>query len=565
MNPQQPESVLMRTYQAWLARLDGNIPSSLQDAVAALLQAVEAGHVCIRLPLDSAVAWQGLTWVGRPGSYAPFIFDDSGRFYLSRYWRHEECVATLLRERAQQTVVPADSALLRRELAALFAEDPEDRQRQAALLAQFKPLTLVSGGPGTGKTTTVVKLLALLLALAPPAKPPRILLAAPTGKAAQRLVESIRASKQKLGLAPERAAAIPEEAQTLHRLLGAQGDSGRFRHSRENPLACDLLLVDEASMVDLALMHALLDALPASARLILLGDKDQLASVEAGGVFGDLCSAPGNSVALQLLLQPFSVNLAPAATATAAAATAAAATAMGDCRVELTRSYRFAADSGIGMLARAARDGEAQAFLDVFTTAGDVARCNGDSLRDTVLQGYAGYRAVARQGDPVAAFAAFLKFRVLCAHRQGPAGVEGLNALLEPGGGCYAGRPVIVRANDYALRLFNGDIGLCLPTDNGLRVFFEAAPGQYRALAPGRLPAHESAWAMTVHQAQGSEFEEVLLVLPDVVTPVLNRPLVYTAVTRAKARFTLRGSDAVLRAALETLPRRESGLVEKLA
>lgn len=555
MNPQQPDSLLMRTYQSWLARLAADLPTSLHEAAAALFQAVEAGHVCIRVPLDAAAAWQGHAWVGRPGSYAPFILEDSGRFYLARYWHHEEGVARLLRERAQQTLAPERGDLLRQELSLLFPDDADDRQRQAALLAQFKPLTLVSGGPGTGKTTTVVKMLALLLA-APRAKPLRILLAAPTGKAAQRLTESIRATRQKLGLAPERAAAIPEEAQTLHRLLGAQGDSGRFRHDRDNPLRCDLLLVDEASMVDLALMHALLDALPPRARLILLGDKDQLASVEAGSVFGDLCAAPGCSLALQALLQPFNVKM----------AVAADASVLGDCRVELTRSYRFAADSGVGALARAAREGDAGAFLGAFAGRADLARCAGEELREQVLQGFAGYRAAARQGDPAAAFAAFLKFRVLCAHRQGRAGVEGLNAMLEPNGaGWYPGRPVIVRANDYALRLFNGDIGLCLPTPDGLRIFFEAAPGQYRALAPGRLPAHESAWAMTVHQAQGSEFDAVLLVLPDKVTPVLNRPLVYTAVTRAKARFALCGGDAVLKAALETLPRRESGLVEKLA
>lgn len=548
------DSVLMRIYRQWLARVAGELPVSLQEAVAALFQAVEAGHVCIRVPLEETSTWQGHAWVGRPGSYAPFILEDSGRFYLSRYWHHEEGVASLLQERLRQTLTPAHLPQLRSALAALFADDPEDRQRQAALLAQFKPLTLVSGGPGTGKTTTVVKLLALLLAQ-PQAKPLRILLAAPTGKAAQRLVESIRASKQKLGLTPGQAALIPEEAQTLHRLLGAQGDTGRFRHCRDNPLRCDLLLVDEASMVDLALMHALLDALPATARLILLGDRDQLASVEAGSVFGDLCSREGSSAALQQLLAPFNVKLSVAATASPLA----------DCRVELIRSYRFSADGGIGALARAAREGDGKNFLKTLEAGGELSRCAAEKLRERVLQGYAAYRDVARHGEPAAAFEAFLKFRVLCAHRQGPAGVEGLNAMLEPaGGGWYAGRPVIVRANDYALRLFNGDIGLCLPTPEGLRVFFETAPRQYRALAPGRLPAHESAWAMTVHQAQGSEFDEVLLVLPETVTPVLNRPLIYTAVTRAKARFTLCGTDAVLMAALATLPARESGLVEKL-
>lgn len=549
-----PDSVLVQAYLQWLGRSAPDLPAPVLAAVAALLRAVEAGHVCIRLAPAETAAWPSHPWVGAAGSYTPFILDDSGRFYLARYWLHEEAVAGLLRERALQRRAPGDAGRLRQDLAALFPADPGDRQRQAALLAQFRALTLVSGGPGTGKTTTVVKLLALLVAQ-PADTPLRILLAAPTGKAAQRLMESIRASKQALGLAPELAARIPEEARTLHRLLGAQGDTGRFRHHRGSPLACDLLLVDEASMVDLALMHATLDALPPHARLVLLGDKDQLASVEAGSVFGDLCADAGASAVLQAELAPYQVDL----------PVTAEASALGDCRVELTHSYRFAADSGIGALARASRAGDAAAFVRAFAGSADLARCERAQLRERVQAGYAGFRAAARSGDPAEAFAAFLRFRVLCAHRQGAAGVEGLNALLEPAtGGWYVGRPVIVRANDYALRLFNGDIGLCLPTPDGLRVFFESAPGQYRQLAPGRLPVHEPAWAMTVHQSQGSEFDEVLLVLPEAMTAVLNRPLVYTAVTRARSRFALCGGDAVLASALEALPRRESGLVEKL-
>lgn len=554
MSEQPSDSLLSATYRQWLARVAGELPPALEAAIAELFQAVEAGHVCIRVDAKVAAGWREHPWVGRPGGYTPFVLEEGGRFYLSRYWHHEDGVASLLRQRAQAGIAPENVEQLRRDLDALFDNDPDDRQRQAALLAQFKPLTLVSGGPGTGKTTTVVKLLALLQAQPRP-RPLRILLAAPTGKAAQRLSESIRAAKQRLPLFAEQAARLPETAQTLHRLLGAQGDSGRFRHHRGNPLACDLLLVDEASMVDLAMMHAVLQALPAQARLILLGDKDQLASVEAGSVFGDLCASQGNSAALQALLQPFNVKL----------PVSPAAAGLADCRVELLRSYRFAEGSGIAALARAARDGDAGAAIAVLANSPDLARCEPVELRETVLQGYAAYRDAARQGDVAAAFAAFLQFRVLCAHRRGPAGVDSLNALLEPGtGGWYSGRPVIVRANDYALRLFNGDIGLCLATPDGLRVFFEAAPGQYRSLAPGRLPAHEPAWAMTVHQSQGSEFENVLLVLPEMVTPVLNRPLIYTAVTRARSHFSLCGSDAVLSAALETLPRRESGLVEKL-
>ncbi|MDP2227293.1 MAG: exodeoxyribonuclease V subunit alpha [Moraxellaceae bacterium] len=645
-------SPLQQAVRAWLGHEAPALPADLLAAIERLYAAVEAGHVCIRVPADAAASWQQSGWVGEPGSYRPFIVepvfdrresagrtqDDreggheqghvagDARFYLARYHGHETAVAASLRQRAAALRVPQDAARLQRDLDALFGADPADRQRLAALLAPFKSLLLVSGGPGTGKTTTVVKLLALLQAQAlqdhaaadggrgvppdaarsdhspvghdssdssvsghagssdagssaqalthgaddatairpegsasplfPPASAAlRILLAAPTGKAAQRLSDAIRAARQRLDVPSEVAAAIPETAQTLHRLLGAQGDTGRFRHDAANPLACDLLLIDEASMIDLSLMRAVLDALPADARLILLGDRDQLASVEAGSVFGDLCAAEGMSASLAAALAPYGVTV----------EASLPSGVLADCRIELTHSYRFGTDSRIGVLARAARAGDGTAFLQALA-ADNEGRVAVSALRERLQAGYAGYRDAVQTGEVAAAFASFLQFRVLCAHRQGAAGVEGLNALMEGGRpGWYPGRPVIVRANDYALRLFNGDIGLCLPTPDGLRVFFETAPQVYRQLAPGRLPTHEPAWAMTVHQAQGSEFDEVLLVLPEVVTPVLDRPLVYTAVTRARERFALCGDDAVLQTALATRPARESGLAAKLA
>jgi exodeoxyribonuclease V alpha subunit len=598
MNTVTPvSSLLWQATRQWLDRVAPSLPESLRQAIEALYLAVEAGHVCIRVTEYDA-SWEASGWVGAPGSYRPFILEVSSenefkkiaRFYLARYHRHEASVADALRQRADIVLSPAQPTQLHHDLDALFGHDPEDRQRLAALMAQFKTLTLVSGGPGTGKTTTVVKMLALLQAQAltkkeTPASVLRILLAAPTGKAAQRLSESIRAAKQKLPLPAIVIESIPESAQTLHRLLGAQGDTGRFRHNAKNLLACDLLLVDEASMIDLALMQAMLSALPTSARLVLLGDRDQLASVEAGSVFGDLCAAEGMSPSLAAALQPYGV-----------AELAAASGRLADCRVELTRSYRFAAGSGIAALAQAARAGDVPAFFSALIRNSDLEwlahgpgyetflqgksghekllyerplreKSLGEkSLHEKLQQGYAHYRDAVRTGSIADAFAAFATFRVLCAHRQGHVGVEGINTLLESGyqGSWYAGRPVIVRANDYALRLFNGDIGLCLPTAEGLRIFFESTPGEYRALAPGRLPAHEPAWAMTVHQAQGSEFDEVLLTLPEAVTPVLDRPLIYTAVTRARLHFSLYAEADVLAAALACLPQRESGLTEKL-
>ena len=549
-------SPLMQSARNWLSREAPNLPSEVQIAIESLYSAVESGHVCIRVDAANAADWYATGWVGKQGDYCPFILEDSGRFYLARYHDHEKEVAQSLRQRAEKMLSPQNPDALQEQLQALFPEsDPADRQRMAVLLAQFKALTLVSGGPGTGKTTTVVKMLALLQSQAGDT-PLHILLAAPTGKAAQRLSESIRGAKEKLSVSDDVKAAIPEQAQTLHRLLGAQGDTGRYRHDESNPLSCDVLLIDEASMIDLALMHAVLSALPPDSRLILLGDRDQLASVEAGSVFGDLCVAQGMSDQLSAQLAPYGVSIAPQALSSPIA----------ECRVELTRSYRFAADSGIGTAARAAREGDAAALLQALVNSPDISHCHVAQLPAQLDKGYAAYRELAKQGDPATAFAAFLQFRVLCAHRQGAAGVEGLNALMEAGRSLwYAGRPIIIRVNDYALRLFNGDIGLCLPTPEGLRVFFESSPGNFRALATGRLPMHESAWAMTVHQSQGSEFDDVLLVLPEVVTPVLDRPLIYTAVTRAKSRFVLCGEASVLEAALLTLPRRESGLVAKLA
>jgi len=562
MNAPEQLDVLPDVYSNWLRRVAPDMPDVLQQAALCLFTAMAEGHVCITVdPQEFADVTS--EWLGRPGDYTPFILDGP-RFYLARYHNHEQAVAASLEQRARLACVVNDVDGLKQELARLFkTEISTDRQRLAVLVAQFKPLTLISGGPGTGKTSTVVNLLALLLARDPQL---RIGLAAPTGKAAQRLVGAIATAKDYLAASVEVKALIPEAATTLHRLLGALGDTGRFRHHAENPLALDVLVVDEASMIDLAMMRAVLAALPMSARLILLGDKDQLASVEAGSVFGDICAAQGMTEDFLALLAPFGI----------AGEAQANAPALGNCRVELTHSYRFAADSGIGRLATAARTGDVDLFMQIYETgAADIAWVQSASLHDSrfaalIHAGFGDYLNTVQTDNAAAAFSAFQRFRLLCAHRQGPAGVEGLNRqvqrLLQFGSGqvWYAGRPVMITANDHALRLFNGDIGLCLPTAQGLRVFFEGEGGVYRALLPARVPAHETAFAMTVHKSQGSEFEQVLLVLPEQQTPVLNRPLIYTAITRAKKQFTLWGMPAVAAAALASLPQRESGLRERL-
>lgn len=557
---EQPESLLWQAAKNWLEKEQVNFPKGLWEKLEQLYEAVEAGHVCITVQMAAARKWFDTGWVGEPGSGRPFIVEGD-KFYLARYRENEQGVADKLAALAQAIITPTNDKAISEDLDKLFPQkDASDQQRLAVLLSQFHRLTLISGGPGTGKTTTVVKILAMLQLQAQREKPSKfrnILLAAPTGKAAQRLTESIRHAKNGLALPKDLIDAIPEEAQTLHRLLGAMGDTGRFRHNKDNPLSCDLLLIDEASMIDLGMMQSVLSALPSTARLVLLGDRNQLASVEAGSVFGDLCATEGMSDALKKMLKPFDVEV-------------SAKNPLGllaDCRVELSKSYRFNDEGGVGQLAKASREGDTDTFLKELSPSKEFAserRINPAQLKSYLQKTYEPYLEVALNNDPATAFKAFNAFRVLCAHRKGLKGIEGINALLDKSGTWVIGRPIIVRHNDYALRLFNGDIGICLQTTEGLRVFFESTPGNFRQFATGRLPAHEPAWALTVHQSQGSEFDKVLLVLPDEPSRVVDRPLIYTAVTRAKQEVLVCGEDAVIRAALAQLPERASGLVDKL-
>ncbi|WP_054774690.1 exodeoxyribonuclease V subunit alpha [Methylogaea oryzae] len=336
----------------------------------------------------------------------------------------------------------------------------------------------------------------------------------------------------------------------------------------------DVLVVDEASMIDLALMAKLLDALPPGCRLILLGDKDQLASVEAGSVFGDICAGGRYSDGFLALLRE-------AGAPVAAAGEGPASSPLSDSILLLRHSHRFAADSGIGALARLFNDGQAEPALALLARGengiawqqGRFAQLKDDLLR-RMEEGYAGYFDAVRQGDAAAALAAFNRFRALTAHREGDGGAENLNRLLEERlkqrrnlnyrTVWYPGRAVMISRNDYNLRLFNGDIGIALEDGGQLRVFFEDGEGRVRGLAPGRLPEHQPVYAMTVHKSQGSEFDEVLLALPDQASPVLNRPLAYTAVTRAKQRAEIWGTAEALTRALAALPARASGLRERL-
>ncbi|MCB1649909.1 MAG: exodeoxyribonuclease V subunit alpha [Pseudomonadales bacterium] len=519
---------------------------------------------------------------------APLYLDGS-RLYLQRFWRYEGTVLAAILARMGE-VADLDKPLLREGLARLFPaasmEPAVDWQKLACAVALSRRFAVISGGPGTGKTTTAVKVLALLLEQNPAMK---IRLAAPTGKAAARMVESIRSARQRLQLAPDIAEKLPDEASTLHRLLGYRRQQGSwgFRHHAENPLLLDCLLIDEASMIDLPLMGALLSACRAQTRIILLGDRDQLASVEAGNVLGDITGhgqALHYSPDMAALLQELCEVAAGALPVSAETPPVANALAL------LRTSYRFQQDSGIAVLARAvnaADTGLALAALARASGAGELAlndlvwlqpgTSDWQPLNAEVLRW-----AVSRYGDYLAcpdvvdALSRFAASRILCAAHEGPLGERELNARIAErlrGAGLLSveeeghGTPVMVSVNDYEIELFNGDIGLLWRNEEGLlQACFPGPDGEVRRVPAGSLPEHVPAWAMTVHKSQGSEFDEVLLVLPnDSNSPLLLRELLYTGITRARKRLLLHTSAAALEKACQTPVQRSSGLAARLA
>ena len=721
-----------------LARRAGALSASARWAARAAFatsRATAGGHVCVALaalaqryeaPLDevrAALAASGVVAFGTlaRGDERPLIVDRLDHLYLSRYFDYERRLADALV--AQAGVAAPDEGLsperLRDSLARYFgpATGEVDWQRVAAIVALTGRVTIVSGGPGTGKTTTVVGVLACLLDAHPGL---RIALAAPTGKAAQRMQEALHARAG--DLPPELAARLPDTSYTLHRLLGGGGAAG-FRHHRDNPLPYDLIVVDEASMIDVALAAHLLDALAPGARLVLLGDKDQLAAVEAGAVFAVLSARPAFTVAARTRIaqalgvdeaafvaalpvpdeaappaavpagppvpasarapaspsasahvsrkssrrskvdarqaslfddepqddevSPADIDIAPpqptesaltddagapdgnapawieadelawldtvelppfdAGDAALASATAAASPLTGeavaafagtpapaplaDCVVWLERNYRFGLDSAIGRLSLAIRRGDVQAALDALpadeSAAASFHEDAGDALASSTVERLArrfgAYLDALRDAlaapvpDPLPLFDALNRFRILCATRSGSRGAEHVNALvaahvrhaarvpLAVGAHWFTGRPIMVTRNDYALGLFNGDIGIALPDAHGvLRVWFRRADGTARAVSPAALPPHETAFALTVHKSQGSEFDEAALVLPASFGRVLTRELVYTAVTRARTRVQVIGPRRVLAQAVATRTQRDSGLAARV-
>jgi exodeoxyribonuclease V alpha subunit len=585
----------------------------------------------------------------------PLVLDGT-RLYLRRFWRYEQSIAAGIRQRLSAGVSENDQQLTA-ALDALFGKKDEiDYQKVACALAARNRFSVITGGPGTGKTTTVLNLLAALQSMAcqsPGANPAdpylRIRLSAPTGKAAARLSESIGGALSKLPLSalpgkPD-ASAIPTEVTTLHRLLGSRPGSRQFRYNEDNPLPLDILVIDEASMVDVDLMASVFAALPENARLIMLGDKDQLASVDAGAVLGELCQrASGGHYRPETLdwLESVTGYRLPDELADADGHPLDQAVGM------LRKSYRFDRHSGTGVLAQATNEGRFDKGLITQCQSGDfpdvtwlgrralladpeqsnLSLSSLAPLARHAMTGSAGLFANAGEnrvvkGEPVTApvgyghylrtmtdkrptdpdtpedrrqwdawaksvLAAFGQFQVLCALRKGPFGVDGLNqlvaaelysaGLIRKTEGWYPGRPVLVTGNDYNLGLMNGDIGVTLSvpwdqTESGdsaetLRVAFPSSDGSdvIRWISPSRLQSLETVYAMTVHKSQGSEFTHACLVIPDRLTPVLTRELIYTGITRARHWLSLAvPQEAVLKEAVSRSVVRASGLARLLS
>lgn len=581
-----------------LQRLREDTPDSVALAAALASLAVSQGHAGFD-PAQSQRLLEGepllpdpqqwlqqlraSPWVATPeqpeavAADAPLVLEN-GLLYLRRYREYERQLAAGLQRIGRHPLPPPDMAALAPLFVRLFpqARDSEDHQARAAGVTLRHPLALVTGGPGTGKTTTIARLLLLLAAQALQAGQPlpRVALAAPTGRAAERMAESLRLAVQRLqqeGLDPALCAALPATGTTLHRLLGVIPDSPRFRHHADNPLPVDVVVVDEASMIDLPMMAKLVDAIASGTRLILLGDPDQLPSVEAGDVLSAILRASGDGIgtraddahALQGLLA--AATLQPQATARAFAGR----------RVQLQRGYRQSAALDLAPLAHAVREGDSASALRLLRAGGlagvQFHEGEADPLRGQREHLLDHWRALADAADPVQALQQAGRLRVLTALREGPQGARGLNSRIEQllagtTPGYFQGRLLLIAENSYRHRLFNGDIGICLRDGSGAMVAWFAGDSvdQPRAFHPAALPAHESAFAMTVHKAQGSEFDEVWLQLPRQESRVLSRELVYTGLTRARQVLHVAASAEVLQSALKRHASRLGGLAWRL-
>lgn len=525
--------------------------------------------------------------VGRPGEFRPLILDEKNRLYLYRYWDYENRLSSTIKSRIKEDIQGIDRSILKDSLNRLFPNNGTDEfnwHKVAGFIAAFKKFCVITGGPGTGKTFTTANILALLLELSRKDKL-SILIAAPTGKAAARISESIKAAKKTLNCSDDIIDAIPSEACTIHRMLKTIPGSPYFFHNAENPLTADIVVVDEVSMVDLALMSKLLSAVKNDARIILIGDRDQLASVEAGFVMADICDRDNAHFFSEYFYKQFE-NLTQCKMEVSRKQLRDNP-GLYDSMVVLKKSYRFTDTSGIGECSRAVNSGKFDETFSILNSNPDQIawkKISGPkdlsmALPKEVINGYSDYLNCR---DTHRALELFNRFRILCAVKFGALGVTEINRFTEDilnRNGLieldnlstypwYRGRPVLITRNDYNLELFNGDIGITMSEPDSkskdLYVYFSGAAGKPRRFLPHRLPEHETAYAMTVHKSQGSEFSEILLILPNQDYPVLTRELLYTGITRAKNHISIWGREEIIKTTILRKIDRNSGLKDAL-
>lgn len=581
----------------FICKLSGTESQNLFLSAALTTRMLREGHICCDLTGLSQMQFQTSSdeqislpetttlldelrkypVIGKPGEYYPLILDDT-RLYLYRYWKYEHDLAQSILSRAKnKNEISINKCTEKIETLFNNKTDNEiDWQKIAATVSMLNNFTVISGGPGTGKTTTVAKIIALLALTSP--KMPRIALAAPTGKAANRLKLSINSILPFLTADSDILSKLPLVTQTVHRLLVTIPNSQFFRHNASSPLPYDIIIVDEASMIDLALMYKLISAVPPKSHLIMLGDRDQLSSVEAGAVLGDICDTGNNHLftakqteILKSIIpgynQPDDENEPP----------------ISDCIISLRKSYRFNDSSGIAKLSHAVNGGDYSSVKNILTSS-TYTDCTlkklplpanlASLLHSKVMEHYF---PLLSEKDPEEALKRLDTFKILCAIRQSPFGVDSINnaviSILKSNRKTlsddiyYRGLPLMVNRNDYTIDLYNGDTGIVLPdTDNQnqLRIAFKSTDNTIRMIQTSQVRSCEIAYALTVHKSQGSEYDHILIILPPVPVPVLTRELLYTALTRAKKSVEIWCTDSVMEKTVTSKISRQSGLRAKL-
>jgi exodeoxyribonuclease V alpha subunit len=598
---------------ARLASLAGEADKTVLLAAALAVRAPRLGHVHVDLariretaavdadePVDlSSLPWpHPAAWTQHVGA-SPLVAvgDTDGEaarpfrllgswLYLDRYWAEEVAVARALSAMSSQAAEDVEFETLAGGLARLFGEQRGSRQSLAAASAVLRRFSVLAGGPGTGKTTTVARVVALLLeqAEARGERPPLVALGAPTGKAAARLEEAVHEEAHELPIGEQtRRELLSLHASTLHRLLGWRpGSHSRFAHDRTHRLPHNVVIVDETSMVALSMMARVIDALRPHARLVLVGDPGQLVSIEAGAVLGDIVGPASDRLVMS---EAARLRLEKVTRTSVEAFDPAAGVSIGDGIVALDRVHRFG--GGIAHLASAVRRGDVEEVLallragpeDVTWVPRDVADAPPGALapvRASAVEIGARVISAAAAGEARAALDGLAEFRILCAHRRGPYGVSAWTAFVEgwleaeldgfePEDRWYPGRPLLVTENDYELGLYNGDTGVIVSSSSLDRVTaaFKRG-GEIVEYSPMRVGATDTVYAMTIHKSQGSQFDAAAVLLPDPSSRLLTRELLYTAVTRARKRLILAGTEEAIRVAVQRPVARTSGLRQRL-